>query len=104
MCQPLPTGNFQWDYDVEKYTPQYIKNLDWFATTGYSFCVDLEYPEELHDLHNEFPLAPCTIKVTEDYLSNEQIEQAKKLGIKIGVDKKLCCTLEDKKFYHCHYW
>ncbi len=24
----------------------------------YSIEVDLEYPKELHDLHNEYPLAP----------------------------------------------
>ena len=25
--------------------------------------VDLEYPEDLHDLHNEYPLAPERIKI-----------------------------------------
>ena len=25
--------------------------------------VDLEYPEDLHDLHNDFPLAPDKIRV-----------------------------------------
>ena len=31
--------------------------------------VDLEYPKELHDLHNDYPLAAEKIKVTEDMLS-----------------------------------
>jgi hypothetical protein len=32
--------------------------------TGLILEVDLEYPHELHDLHNDFPLAPKQVKVT----------------------------------------
>ena len=37
---------------------------------GYFLEVDLEYPEELHELHNDFPLAPEKIAVSSDMLSN----------------------------------
>ena len=36
----------------------------------YFLEVDLEYPEELHELHNDFPLAPEKIAVSSDMLSN----------------------------------
>ena len=31
--------------------------------------VDLEYPQELHDLHNDYTLAPEKMKVTKEMLS-----------------------------------
>ena len=46
MCQPLPVGNFKWMTDFE------LKN--WKNILE----VDLECPENLHDLHNDYPLAP----------------------------------------------
>ena len=54
MCNPLPVRNFEWMSDSE------LK--DW---KNYSSVleVDLEYPEDLHDLHNDYPLAPERLKI-----------------------------------------
>ncbi|XP_072048611.1 uncharacterized protein [Amphiura filiformis] len=49
MSQPLPVGNFEW---------MSSKELDNWREIPCTLEVDLEYPKELHDLHNDFPLAP----------------------------------------------
>ena len=57
MSQYLPTGNFRWMTDKE------INKIDLgkYKTNGKKGLileVDLEYPRELHDLHNDYPVAP----------------------------------------------
>ena len=54
MCHPLPYGGFQW------VSPDVI-NLDLLCEDGpfgYILEVDVEYPAELHDNHNDLPFLP----------------------------------------------
>ena len=72
------------------------------ADKGFIFEVDLDYPEQLHDLHDTYPLAPEHVKVNDGMLSTYQQKLAEDLGVKIGGDK-LCLTLSPKNKYICHY-
>ena len=54
MCKPLPTKGFRWMKREE------LK--DW-KSMPCILEVDLEYPEKLHDLHNDYPLAPERVTV-----------------------------------------
>ena len=62
MSQYLPTGNFKWMTDKE------ISKIDLGkykadGKKGLILEVDLEYPQELHDIHNDYPVAPEKAKV-----------------------------------------
>ena len=39
------------------------------SSTGYVLEVDLEYPQKLHGIHNDYPLAPEKINVPKQWLS-----------------------------------
>ena len=80
----------------------FIKNQVNEQDKGYFFKVDLEYPKELHDLHDTFPCAPEHMKIKEEMLSSYQKELGEKLGVKYG-NEKLCLTLNDKEGYVLHY-
>ena len=53
-----------------------VKNVDEFdvmsvsekSPIGYFLEVDLVYPHELHELHNDYPLAPGKLAVSCDML------------------------------------
>ena len=61
---------------------------------------DLEYPKELHDLHNDYPMAPEAMNVKADMLSDKQIEIYESLNRKKPADEKthkLISNLNNKK-------
>ena len=102
MSQYLPTGGFKWmkqehidKLDLGKYQEDSKKGL--------ILEVDLEYPKELHDLHNDYPLGPEKVKVTEDMLSDYCKKIAEKYGISVGLVSKLIPTLGNKEKYVLHY-
>ena len=66
MSQSLPTADFQW------IDPNEIELLNYHGESekGVILEVYLEYPEELHDLHNDYPCAPEKICITNDMLSD----------------------------------
>ena len=70
MCKKLPYKNFEWHYTkiIENKILNYTDNDD----IGYILEVDLEYPEEIHDLHKDYPMAPEIMSINENMLSPVQ--------------------------------
>ena len=69
MLEYLPYDEFKWLSDDE------IDSIDFNCVSaegdvGYILEVALGYPSKLHELHNDYPLAPEKIKVSKDMLSD----------------------------------
>ena len=104
MSQPLPDGKFEWIMESE------WQAIDWLAQTddqdmGYVVESDLDYPDHLHDTHNDYPLAPERLVVETDMLSDVQHDQRAAYNAKSGSTKfsKLVPNLFGKRKYACHY-
>ena len=93
MCKPLPTYGLDWMVQDELNN---WKKLSDSEGTGCILEVDLEYPKELHDLHNDYPLAPELMEVnkieklipnlnnkTNYIIHHESLKLYEKLGLRI---------------------
>ena len=70
---------------------------------GYLLQIALEYPDELHELHNNYALAPEKLAVSSDMLSKYCKKIADKYEIKVGGVKNLIPNLGNKTNYVVHY-
>ena len=101
----LPIFGFRWlsDREIERFDPMSVAPD---SDHGYIIECDLYYPEELHDAHDSYPLAPEHIRIKPEDLSDYTKNLAEQCGI--GLEtlrelRKLCLTLKDKKHYVTHY-
>ena len=96
----LPYGEFKWFKNVDGFD---VNSIGEKSEIGYFLEVDLEYPDELHKLHNDYPLAPEKLAVSSDVLSKYFQGIADKYGIKVGDVKKSIPNLGDKTKYVLYY-
>lgn len=98
MSQPMPTGGFKWVTNPDSIC---YEELPADHPIGYILEVDLEYPEELHDAHNSYPLAPERLSVKQHWISPYQQDLLG--GQKVDSTKKLIPNLVKKERYIIHY-
>ena len=98
MSQYLPYGGFEW-INPENFN---LKNVQVDSPKGHILEVDLEYPEKIHDLHNDYPYCPEQIVVTDEMLSDYSNLVAKQHNLKNGNFNKLIPNLCNKEKYVIH--
>ena len=94
MSLPLPKGGFKWKRVMP--TEQIMK-VKTNSKIGWILEVDLEYPREIHESHNSYPLAPEKKTIGADQMSNYQKRMMEDLGLDFPKSEKLILTLEDKE-------
>ena len=103
MSRSLPISGFHW-------VPEDVfLQIDWAAQTeeqdtGYIVECDLDYPQELHELHNDYPLAAERLNIQIEQLSDTQVRIRRNYRIpNLQENTKLVPNLMPKTKYGCHY-
>ena len=81
----------------------YLSSVSENSSIGYILEVDLKYPSELHELTNDFPLAPEKLEISQNMVPKYCSDIAGEYGIKIGRVNKLVSNLSHKSKYVVHY-
>ena len=82
MTEKLPVRGYRWMTDISRMDEDFVRSYDENDIKGYILEVDVDYPNELHNLHSDFP-----------FLAENMV---------INNTKKLVCNLQDKKNYVVH--
>ena len=84
MSQKLPVNNFDWIEDASQLKENFIKNYNEESDEGYFLEVDIPYPKNLHNLHNDLPFLSERMK----------IEKVENLVANIHDKTEMLCTKE----------
>ena len=99
MSEYLPYEEFEWLKNVDELD---VMSINEKSDVGYILEVDLKYSDKLHELHNDYLLAPEKLVVTIDMLSKYCKSIADECDIKFGDVKTLIPNLGNKTKYVLH--
>ena len=95
--QPPSTGGFKW-LKNDKWDDRFTKK----EGIGYFVECDFEYPGNLHDLHNDYPLALEKIAVQENGYHRIAKKRKEKFNLASDRTTRLIPTLFNKNKYVLH--
>ena len=100
MSEYLPYEGFKWLKNVDEFD---VMSFSEKSSIGYFLEVGYEFSDELHELHNDYPLTPKKLAASSDILSNYCKKIADKYEIKVGDVKILIPNIVNKTNYVAHY-
>ena len=107
MIQFLPYGGLKWlsknesnDFCLSA-TP--LNSVSENISIGYILEVELEYPDEFHDLYNNYPLTPDKLEISQNMSSKYCSTIANEYGIRVGGVNKLVPNLRNNNKYVFYY-
>ena len=63
MSQRLPVNNFDWIKDTPKSNEDFVKSFNGESDEEYFLEVDIQYPEKLHELHDNVAVLSEIMKI-----------------------------------------
>ena len=99
--QKLQVNKFEWIEDTSHFNEDFIKNYIEESNEGYFLEVDVQFPEKLHELHDNLPILPerMKLKKAEKLVANlhdnfEYVIQIKNLEKALNLWKKFIAWLK----------
>ena len=106
MSQAMPDSDFEWLSDAECREMEHrlinvVERNEIFGhNRGYIFEVDMDYPQELHERDDDYPMAPELITIEAQITGEKQHElRAQYFGAACPFTRKLVCSFLPKKHY-----
>ena len=63
ISQRLPINKLKWKKSMLKFSDKFIENYNENSDKGCILEVDVEYPKNVHDLHNDLPFLLARLKI-----------------------------------------
>ena len=60
---PLPVNKTEWIKDASQFNEDFLKNYNEESDEEYFLEVDVQYPENVNELHNDLPFLPERMKI-----------------------------------------
>ena len=81
MSEYLPCKDSNWLKNIDEFN---VMSISKKSPIRYLVEVDLKFSAKLHELHNDYPLAPKTLAVSSDMFSKYCKQNAEKYDMKVG--------------------